>query len=690
MGRVVHILTASLAIFFAHAQQPGPGISRQLLVWKDSLERPTTEDRVKRELIGRIFDNRDHLWPDTLLPNVLARLSYHAVDLTDDSLFLAINREARFVARAFRDTLALGSTTWDLGWYHEKTLQRDSAYYYFFLAKDLYQAREDLASTASLYRKMASMQNLLKDYAGAEANLVEAIRISEIIGDREGLFRCYQMLGTNLKDQGIYPEALDYFERARGYLQEIDGGPNEWYAFYNNLGNVHRASGNYQLAAEYYRQAIENDSLEYKNPREFSLYKTNLATALYALGRIQEAEKAYLEALAIRQSGGNALDLASSHYFLARLYQGEGRDSLAENHLEQALGYAEASNSPERLLELYPLAAQIVPQEAPYFFQQYAALNQELLENERDERNRFARIRYNTEQYIAQNEALEQQLLLWVGIALGVFLLSAAAVVIILQRIRNQKLRFQQQQQVANQEIFNLMLGQSEKIEQEKQKVQKRISEELHDGVLGELNGIRMVLLGLNGKSDPASLSMRTKAIEKLQGLQEDIRGISHELSNAVYRKIHNFTHSLTELAEEISLGSGVLFNCQYNQDVDWDALPGEVKINLYRVIQESLQNVVKHANASEVTLQMEGDSTHLEIHVRDDGKGFNPRLARKGIGLKNIQSRVRAIGGKLKVSSAPGKGTTLSVLLPWPGANPPAGSHPSWKYRNTETLETG
>jgi tetratricopeptide (TPR) repeat protein len=202
---VVHILTASLAIFFAHAQQPGPGISRQLLVWKDSLERPSTEDRVKRELIDRIFDNRDHLWPDTLLPNVLARLSYHAVDLTDDSLFLAINREARFVARAFRDTLALGSTTWDLGWYHEKTLQRDSAYYYFFLAKDLYQAREDLASTASLYRKMAAMQNLLKDYAGAEANLVEAIRISEIIGDREGLFRCYQMLGTNLKDQGIYP-----------------------------------------------------------------------------------------------------------------------------------------------------------------------------------------------------------------------------------------------------------------------------------------------------------------------------------------------------------------------------------------------------------------------------------------------------------------------------------------------------
>src|SRR5690606_19750518 len=130
--------------------------------------------------------------------------------------------------------------------------------------------------------------------------------------------------------------------------------------------------------------------------------------------------------------------------------------------------------------------------------------------------------------------------------------MGVLTLVMIDQRRKNQKLRFEQAQQRTNQEIFNLLHAQSSKIEEGKQQEKKRISEELHDGILGQMLGIRLILSGLNNKTDDDSVLKRGELLKKLQGLEEEIRTISHELSKASQEKINNFIVSIEELVQTI------------------------------------------------------------------------------------------------------------------------------------------
>ena len=210
------------------------------------------------------------------------------------------------------------------------------------------------------------------------------------------------------------------------------------------------------------------------------------------------------------------------------------------------------------------------------------------------------------------------------------------------------------------------MLAQNQKLEEGKQSEQRRISEELHDGILGEMNGIRMVLLGLNNKADEDAVSLRSQAITKLQQVQEEIRTISHELSDASYRKFHNFVISLQELLKTLADAAGIAQEMTYDEDIDWDTMSAEMKINLYRIVQESLQNCIKHAQASGIALNLHGNSENIVITISDDGRGFNPQSGKKGIGHKNISSRVKKLGGKWEIYSQPGEGTTVTIKVPY------------------------
>jgi len=175
-----------------------------------------------------------------------------------------------------------------------------------------------------------------------------------------------------------------------------------------------------------------------------------------------------------------------------------------------------------------------------------------------------------------------------------------------------------------------------------------------------------MVLLGQNKKSDEKSIDMRSQAIEKLQEVQEEIRTISHELSDAAYQKFHNFIISIRDLVEMIGQASEIACEFTYDQDKEWDELSGEIKINLYRIVQEGLQNCVKYSESSLIKLNFGVDGSELKISLEDDGVGFDSKRVKKGIGHKNINSRLSKIGGRWELESTPGEGTKILIFIPY------------------------
>ena len=98
---------------------------------------------------------------------------------------------------------------------------------------------------------------------------------------------------------------------------------------------------------------------------------------------------------------------------------------------------------------------------------------------------------------------------------------------------------------------------------------------------------------------------------------------------------------------------------------IDWSFVDITVKMNLYRIFQEALQNINKYADATTIRIVIAKSETGISIQIFDNGKGFNVTQTKKGIGLKNINTRVGYYAGEMKVVSAPGKGCTLEVFIP-------------------------
>ncbi|MEP3381920.1 MAG: ATP-binding protein, partial [Maribacter dokdonensis] len=305
------------------------------------------------------------------------------------------------------------------------------------------------------------------------------------------------------------------------------------------------------------------------------------------------------------------------------------------------------------------------------YFKNFTKLNDSLLTEERKQQNRFARIRFETDEFIAENIELEsekkvlsKQKQIWIGIAIGFFLLGLSVYIIINQRAKNQKLRFDQQQQANNQEIFNLMLMQKQKVDEVKRLEQKRISEELHDGVLGKMLGARMILTGLNKRATDEAIQEKSKALGSLQEIENEIRAISHELSHSAYQKISNFTDSVeTLLANNRNTKIKTIFH--FNEDENWDSLAGEIKINVYRIIQETFQNAIKHSKCSFFEVTFYRDDEQFNVIMSDNGIGYNVNKGKKGIGIRNITSRIEKLNGSFHIDSTEGQGTTISLNIP-------------------------
>jgi signal transduction histidine kinase/ligand-binding sensor domain-containing protein len=238
---------------------------------------------------------------------------------------------------------------------------------------------------------------------------------------------------------------------------------------------------------------------------------------------------------------------------------------------------------------------------------------------------------------------------------------AVAAVVFIIYRTRISQLR----QKQAAQEAFARQLIESQ--EQER----KRIAAELHDSlgqnlliiknqaVLASLTNLDVA--AVRSKLDEISV-ISSQAIEEVRQIAHNLR--PHHLDNL------GLTKSLEEMTERVEGSSSIRFLCDIAQL--GGALPKEDEISLYRIVQEAINNIVKHSAATRARVEALRDEQGISVIIADNGKGFDAKAAsaaRGGFGLAGMAERVRMIGGTYSVESIPGAGTTITVHLPSRGA---------------------
>jgi len=647
------------------AQNPATEID-STKIWIAAGRDASNGKEIRKQFLAKAYESAKSKKNDSLRLKYLSKIQWSFLGLNDSLLFRKTNEEANQLAQRLGDSMRLAGSYWDLGLFLNRIAIKDSAYYHLSKAEKIYSQLGEKKRVGLLFYDIASIQEDIKDYTGSEINLIRAIELLKPLNENFWLYNCYDLLGVVAKDLNDYDRALTYYNIAADYLKKSGMANRFENSLENNIGVNYLEMGAYEKASSYFENALKADSLRIKTPENYARTLNNLAQSLYKGDPSKNVEAMFLESLKIRDSAQDLSGLAGGYYSLAEYYTYKRDTSKAIASAKKAIDYSEQSSNNERLLESLELLTRVDPKNASMYGQNYIALTDSLAQEERKLRDKFARIRFETDEVVAENQLLARQKQLWAGIAISVLLLGTAAYAIIDQRAKNQKLKFQQEQQISDEKIFNLMLSEKQQFEEGKKIEQKRISEELHDGVLGKILGARMVLTGLNKKTDEESISERSEAIAALKHVEGEVRSISHELSHAAYQEIHNFIRSINDLLKNSAGAANINHTFNFDDTIDWDSLRGDIKINLYRIVQENVQNAIKHAQCDHIKLDFSVVDDDLKVTITDDGVGFiMDRKKRKGIGMRNLQSRITKLNGNWKVDSKPGKGTLVELSIP-------------------------
>jgi signal transduction histidine kinase len=194
----------------------------------------------------------------------------------------------------------------------------------------------------------------------------------------------------------------------------------------------------------------------------------------------------------------------------------------------------------------------------------------------------------------------------------------------------------------------------------------RRWAHELHDETLQGLGGLQVLLSSALRKGDPTSLESAARAaVEQISVDIMNLRSLITELRPAALDQI-GLEPALKSLVGRAALSDDLEVEYDFALDLNGEErLPSELESTVYRLVQEALTNISKHAGASHVWLNVACSGRSLELSVRDDGSGFEPESVGSGFGLTGMRERAALAGGELEIFSASGSGTSIRAVLP-------------------------
>ncbi|MCF6348873.1 MAG: tetratricopeptide repeat protein [Flavobacteriaceae bacterium] len=637
-----------------------------IFVWVEASKKKSLSYQKRKAFLDKAHTLSLKETKDSLRSIYYLRISYAYYKLEDDVRFREVTRDAYQLTVQLKDSMGIAKTHRFLGNFYAKKGIRDSAYYSYFKAQKIYELLKENFYSGRMYLSMAIMQSDIKDYTGSEISTIKAISLLKPLNKYEHLYKCYNNLGIVLNELEDYDKALFYHNQALEYIEKLKELKNFKPHTLNNIGVVYEMKKEYKLAISYYQLALKEKSLQQNNTKLYAMLLDNLAYSKLKLGDTLNVKKIFFTSLKIRDSINDLSGLAINKLHLAEYYAYKTDTAKAIQSAKETKQLSINTKNNRDLLASLLLLAELDTKNNYKYTNQYIKLNDSLQKEERAVRNKFARIRFETDAIKDENVRLSQQkkILLLVAGLIGLF--GLLLYIITTQRSKNKQLQFEQQQQNTNEEIYNLILSQQYKLDEGRRKEKKRISEELHDGVLGKLFGTRLLLGSLNEKNDVATILKREKYINELQEIEEEVRNVSHELNNKSLFSDIGFIQMIEKLLETQSEITNFNYEVNYDHNIVWKEININLKMNLYRILQETIQNINKYAKATNVNITFNVDKDYLHLIIIDDGIGFNAESKRKGIGLKNIQSRTLKLKGEFTLRTQPDKGTSVLIKVPF------------------------
>jgi two-component system NarL family sensor kinase len=541
----------------------------------------------------------------------------------------------------------------------------DSSIGYYKEAIRLFEQINDTLQVARTYYNIATVYNLKADYEQTIEYGLKTIQVFKSLGDANGEGRVYNLMGIAANVRKDYEQSIAYF---RQYSQKVTsaGDSSEMATSYSNMGSTFQSMGQPDSAI-YYLSLAEKIYLQTGGHRNMTDIYQNLGTLYEHSGEAERAKEYHKKSMELAVSTGNRLREAGGYYNIGQILNSQRRWQEAISNLTQSMQIAEEIYDLEILYKsnkemAHAKAALGKYNEAYDFLSRSAVYRDSLFSIEKTKATQELQTRYEAEkkeqqiEHLHQETAIQQLKLRQRGVLLIGIILLLSSIAILIYFIQNRR-KIRSEARLQQEATRKVLLAE----EQER----RRIAGDLHDGI-GQM--LSASLLNLNQvKELTGEHSSTRQALERSLALlsesYDEMRSISHQMMpNALLKaglgtSVREFIEKINNPDLQISLAV-VGFS---------DRIDEQVETVLYRVIQEAVNNVIKHAEASKLSIQLTHDEDGIDLTIEDDGKGFEKMSIANfdGIGIRNIQSRITLLNGTLEIDTSPGKGTLLAIHIP-------------------------
>lgn len=671
MKLIFSLILLSAFINLANAQRDNE-LFDSIYVYRELSNKSSFSKEERIKYIKRAIALSKKTKQDTTILKSKRQLAYTYLLTGEYNDFEKLTLENLETAKELNDSTAIAFTNNILGYYNYQIASDNSeSYKYYLEALKYFDALGKIPEKASALITLAKIQDEEKDHLGSEQNAIKALRIlNSIEKDQdvsEEMYYVLNLLGIVSLKLENYDQSISFHNQSLDLISDIENGEELEIMSLNDLAYSYRKKGNYKESLKIFKRILDDPLLK-EDMSFYGLVLDNYSFTKFLSGDYvyDEIERDLKKSLEISRAQEDQYTELAASIDLSKFYKENKKIDSSLKYAKKSFKLSKEIPMNDLLLESMRILADLTEgEESNSYLERHIKLSDSLLRVERAVRNKHARIELQTDQLEAENEQISRENLYLLILSAGLLLTAILVYLFISQRAKNRKLKLIQVQQKANEDIYNLMLSQQDKVDEARTLEKRRISEELHDGVLGRLFGTRLSLDSINFKNGKEAMTTRANYIGQLKTIEEDIRKISHEL-NTDFVSGSGFVDIVSELIENQTQAYGLTYDFNYTDDISWDSVSNKTKINIYRIIQESMQNIYKHANAKHIKISISLEKDVICLDIIDDGEGFDTSKSKKGIGLKNMTSRVEDINGKITFTSQSGNGTTVNVKIPY------------------------
>jgi two-component system NarL family sensor kinase len=618
---------------------------------------------------------------DSTRVKVLNELCWQSRSSSPKEAFI-YGRQALRLATSLNFETGIAQAHNDLGILYYDKRDYHSALDHYYKALQIRKNRGDKFGIAAIYNKIGLIQEDRGELKAALKSQLKCLQLYKNLGAKNGLAQTLNNLAVIHQAAGNFDLALPYLQQSLD-LQKKTHDQEGYAATLSNLAQIYEKQKNPSQAIAYNEQALA--TLRHLHNREYMAGVLHNLAILYS--KTEHPEKSLVfarEAYQIREQlgdkkGQSAVLLTQSRYYFNR------HDLVKATALcRQAHILATQIEASSELSEGLHLRAQILAAGNNYPLAYQALLQYSLLQDslakrnlnhqlqqiqDRYENNRIADhiALLNRQKQLQQLKIKNQELQLNKGKNKLKFITLAFVAVVITGLFLFNRIQLKQRiRQKLNQ--LNQQKQRSLAIMETEEKERKRIGTEIHDG-LGQLLSIaRLNIAGLQEEL-PLATEMQEQllrnAIQVLDEAYNEIRTISHNLNSDSLRQ-QGLARSIQHLIEPLTQTGRFKLDLEII-GLQEEPVPPIIEKVVYRVVQECLNNIFKHAGATQINMQLIRHDSELTVMIEDNGKGFDQRMPEEnsGIGLNNIRSRIEYLNGTVHIDSVLNRGTIVILEIP-------------------------